>query len=170
MNFTTQPVTLEAANVFCGAQGGSQHLRLMNVKLPSYEEVYVDHKPGGAPIGIEVDILVNKLQCDFTLVGWTPKVDALIGSWQGGTNLFWFYGALRDRLTGQVYQVQATMTGRLGKAAANEWQRGSINSFSYSIRSLIAYKLEINPNTDSAVTMIEWDFFNNTLALADYTS
>jgi hypothetical protein len=161
-----QPLTLEAANIFCGAAGGSNHLRLVNVKLPSYEEVYIDHKPGGAPIGIEIDVIVNKLQCDFNLVGWTPQVDALIGSWRSGVNQFWIFGALRDRLSGSVTQVQVNMTGRLGKVAMNEWQRGSVGSTSYSIKGLIAYKLQIQ----GYGVMIDWSFFNNTLSLADYTA
>lgn len=158
------PLTLEAANIFCGAVGDSNHLRLTNVKLPGYEEAYLDHKPGGSPIAIEVDVGANRLQCDFTLVGWTPEVDALIGSWQAGTNQFFFFGALRDRLTAQVLQVQANMTGRLGKATVNEWQRGSVNSTAYSIRGLIAYKLMIS----GLGTMIDWSFFGNTLSLMDY--
>jgi hypothetical protein len=165
---TTQPLTLEAASIFCGARSAenSNHLRLMNVKLPGYEESYIDHKPGGAPIGIEVDVLVNKLQCDFSLIGWTPEVDALIGSWQTGTNAFYVFGALRDRLSGNVLQAQATITGRLGKAAINEWQRGAVGNSSYSIRGVIAYKLVIA----GYGTMIDWSFFNNTLSLANYTS
>jgi phage tail tube protein FII len=163
---TLQLLTLEAANIFCGAGGDPNHLRLTNVKLPGYEEVYIDHKPGGAPIGIEVDVLVNKLQCDFTLAGWTPKVDALIGSWQNGTNQFMIFGALRDRLTGDVLQAQATITGRLGKAGANEWQRGTVGSFAYSVRGIIKYKLVIT----NVGTMIDWDFFQNTLSMADYTA
>jgi phage tail tube protein FII len=162
---TPQLLTLEAANIFCGAGGGSNHLRLINVKLPSYEEVYVDHKPGGAPIAIEVDVLVNRLQCDFTLAGWTPEVDALIGSWQGGTNQFMMFGALRDRLSGVVQQTQATITGRLGKAAVNEWQRGIVGNSAYSVRGVIAYKLVV-----AGTIMIDWDFFNNTLSLANFTS
>lgn len=162
----TIPITLEAANIFCGAVGDSNHLRLMNIKLPGYEEAYVDHKPGGAPIAIEVDVQVNRLQCDFSLVGWTPEVDALIGSWQSGTNQFYFFGALRDRLTTQVLQAQANITGRLGKATVNDYQRGAVNNTSYSIRGIIAYKLMIS----GIGTMIDWDFFNNTLSLMDYTT
>lgn len=159
-------LSFEAANIFCGAEGDTNHLRLTNVRLPGYEEIYLDHKPGGAPIAIEVDILMNKLQCDFTLAGWTPQVDALIGSWQGGSNLFYLFGALRDRVTGEVLQAQANIFGRLGKVTNSYWQRGQIGSTVYSIRSIIAYKLTIS----NFGTMIDWDFFNNTLALADYTS
>lgn len=163
---TTQPLTLEAANIFCGAFGDSNHLRLSGVKLPGYEEAYLDHKPGGAPIAIEVDVVVNRLQCDFTLLGWTPDVDALLGSWRSGSNTFYVFGALRDRLSGDVLQAQATITGRLGKASLNEWQRGAAANTSYSIRGIIAYKLVIA----GFGTMIDWDFFSNTLAMPDFTS
>jgi phage tail tube protein FII len=157
--------TLEAANIFCGAGGKSNHLRLTNVRLPGYEETYIDHKAGGAPVAIEVDVQVNRFQCDFTLAGWTPQVDALIGSWQGGSNTFNVFGALRDRMAGTVSQAQATITGRLGKATHNDFQRGSVDRWSYSIRGIIAYKLVVAGNT-----MIDWSFFNNTISLADYTS
>lgn len=165
MVYTPQPLTLEAANIFCGTAGDPNHLRLINVRLPGYEEVYVDHKAGGAPLAIEIDVQVNKLQCDFTLAGWTPKVDTLIGSWQGGSNRFMFFGALRDRLGGGVLQAQAIMTGRLGKASFNEWQRGNVNSFAYSVRGIIAYRLIV-----AGTTIIDWDFFTNEISLTNYTS
>lgn len=163
MGLTAQLLTLEAANIFCGVGGASNHLRLLDVKLPGYEEVYVDHKPGGAPLGIEVDVQANRLQCDFVLAGWTPRVNALIGSWRAGSNQFDFFGALRDHLSGNVMQAHASMVGRLGKATPNDWQRGVVSSHAYSIRGIIAYKLVIDGST-----LIQWDFFNNTLSLADY--
>lgn len=157
--------TLEAANLFCGATGQSNHLRLANVKLPDVEEVYVDHRPGGAPVAIEVDVMIQRLECDFTLVGWNPEIDALLNAWQDGQNQFWFFGAIRDRViipdggTTNVFQAIAKMTGRLGKSQPGQWQRGALGEFSYSIRGIIAYRLTV-----AGSIVYDWDFFNNSFS------
>lgn len=161
MQASTGLLTLEAANMVCGNGGEGQYLRLVNVRLPAMEERYVDHAPGGAPIATEVDVLINKLQCDFTLAGWTPHVAELLDAASQAQQNFWFYGALRDRITGtNVYQATATMFGRLGKADMHPWQRGQTNSWDYSIRGLIRYRLQVADET-----VYDWDFFANEFAV-----
>lgn len=148
--------TMEAANIVCGLTGPSNHLRAQAIRLPGMEEVYVDHRPGGAPMAIEVDVMLQRLQCDFTLVGWTPEVDILLSAWQQGANQFWVYGAIRDRLQGTVSQAVASITGRLGRSVPNSFQRGGSDHFDYSIRGIISYKLTI-----AGQSVLDWDFFNN---------
>lgn len=152
--------TLEAANLFCGSTGASQHLRLANVKLPAWEEVYLDHHAGGAPVAIEVDVQMEKLDCEFSLAGWTPEVDSLLAAWQAGENQFTFYGAIRDRVlvdpSKSVVQAVVTMTGRLGQVQPTQWSRGQLQHYNYAIRSIIAYEATI-----AGRNLIKWDFFNN---------
>lgn len=154
-------LTMEAANIFCGSSGDSNHLRLTSVHLPSIEEVYIDHRPGGAPIAIEIDVMINKLQCDFRLIGWNPNVDKLVSAWAASSNYFSVFGALRDRNTGQVHQAVAMMYGRLGQARPEAWQRGRAFTSDYSIRGIIKYTLTV-ANTQ----VFNWDFFNNTMTTA----
>lgn len=154
-------LSMEAANIFCGNNGDSNHLRLSSVHLPSIEEMYVDHRAGGAPVAIEVDVCLSRLQCDFRLTGWTPNVDRLISAWSSGSNIFRFYGAVRSRTTGKVYQAYASMFGRLGKAQPAMWQRGALNASDYSIRGIINYQLTI-----AGTQVFRWDFFENTMTTA----
>ena len=154
-------LTLEAANLFCGRNTESHHLRLLDVRLPGMDEQYVDHRPGGAPVGIEVDVQLNKLQCDFTLAGWTPHVAELVDAWSTNQQQFMFYGALRDRVMTNVVQAAATMTGRLGRADMQSYRRGAENAWAYSIRAIIYYQLIVGDET-----VYEWDFFTNTLTVA----
>lgn len=152
-------LTLEAANMYCGGSGSgneSNHIRLVNVKLPAMEEQYLDHRPGGAPIAVEVDVMINKLMCEFTLAGWTVHVAELLDAWQQQQQQFWFYGALRERLTGNIYQAQAYIVGRLGRADMQAWQRGQINGYDYALRGIIAYTLSVADET-----VYDWDFFRN---------
>lgn len=147
--------TLEAANLFCGT-GPSNHLRLLNVKLPVMQETYLDYHPGGAPVAIEIDVVLNKLSCDFTLAGWTPEVDILLAAWLASSNMFWMYGALRDRVTGNLFQAEAKMFGRLGHVEQEAFQRGATNQFKYTIRGIISYQLSI-----AGAMVYDFDFFNN---------
>jgi P2 family phage contractile tail tube protein len=164
MALSAQPTILEAANLVCGADGNHNHLRLLDVKLPTIEEQYLDHRPGGAPVAIEVDVIINKFQCDFALAGWSPKIDALVRAWSVGANDFKFFGALRKHPTGEVAQVIANMTGRLGKVSYDSWRRGGLSQTSYSIKGIINYSLVV-----AGEPLFDWDFFNNTVFTADYT-
>src|SRR6478609_9888275 len=97
--------TMEAANLFCGTNGESNHLRMLNVRLPTLEEQYIDHRPGGSPVAIEIDVILNRLQCDFRLAGWNPSVDGMISAWSIASNQFWMFGAIRNRVTGKIYKA-----------------------------------------------------------------
>lgn len=166
MQFGIGLLTLEAANMVCGTVDDSaQFLRLVNVKLPGMDEQYLDHRPGGAPVAIEVDVQINKLRCDFTLAGWTPHVAELLDAYSAGQQMFWFYGALRDRITGNVVQAVAYMIGRLGVADMQAWQRGTINAWDYAIRGIIRYTLTVaDLNSGGVETVYDWDFFTNEFA------
>jgi P2 family phage contractile tail tube protein len=161
MPLGTGILTLEAANLFCGSSGTSNHLRLLDVRLADLEEEYLDHRAGGAPVGIEIDVQINKLLCEFTLAGWTPEVASMISAWITDMNQFWIFGALRQRNTinGDVLKATAKIYGRLGKADPTNWQRGSVHHWSYAIRGIIQYRLDVD-----GTVIFDWDFFQNTLA------
>ena len=77
-------VTLEAANLFCGKVPElitpSNHLVLAELKLPAWDEQYVDHRPGGAPVAIEIDTVFARPEVTFTLAGWNHQVNSLVDS------------------------------------------------------------------------------------------
>lgn len=153
-------LTMEAANLFCGAApsdvNASNHLLLTELKLPGLDEQYVDHRPGGSPIAIEIDTIIARLESTFVLMGWAPQVAELVGSWQQNQNQFYAYGVVRDRMTGEATQSMAIMKGRLGRADPQNWRRGDVMHWNYAIRSITHYELYL-----AGEQIYYWDFFNN---------
>lgn len=158
----TPLLTMEAANIYCGVEqpndvNNSNHLRLTDVKLPGMDEQYVDHRAAGAPVAIEIDTVFARLECTFTLAGWNEQVSSLVASWGLGPNQYWIYGALRDRVTGDVYQAVGSLFGRLGRADPQLWRRGDVAHWAYAIRGIVRYTLSVG--TDDPI--YEWDYWNN---------
>lgn len=155
---------VEAANLFCGSapadSSASNHLTLTEFQLPSFEEQYSDHRAGGAPVAIEIDTVVARLECNFSLLGITPQVMALVHSWSAQNNIFTGYLVIRDRVSGNAIQGIANLTGRLGKATPQNYRRGDVMNTAYAIRSIVKYKLTVGGKS-----IYEWDFFNNTLII-----
>lgn len=152
--------TMEAANLFAGDANpnASQHLTLQELKLPGLEENYVDHTPGGAPVGIEIDTHINRLEATFNLAGWSPEVMIMIGSWEAALQHFTAYGLIRDRLSGVARQATAIIWGRLGRVNPTNFRRGDLQAHEYSIRGITHYELTLEGIGDIYL----WDFFTST--------
>lgn len=164
---------MEAANLFCGSEAtddaNSNHLVLEQLKLPGMQEQYVDHRPGGSPVSIEIDTIIQRPECTFVLLGWTTQVATLLASWQSGQNAFTAYGVVRDRTTGDAMQAMAQITGRLGIADPQNFRRGEAMTWNYAIRSIIHYGLWLADGTGPVSTNASpqdaiwyWDFPTNT--------
>jgi P2 family phage contractile tail tube protein len=153
---------LEAANLYCGDfdTSLSQHLTISELKLPNVEENYVDHQAGGSPFTIEVDTILQRLEATFVLVGWSPEVATMIGSWEVAQNVFTAYGVVRDRRSGDAIEAKAIMGGRLGRANPANWTRGGLQHWEYSIRAITHYELYLEGNE-----MYFYDFFLNTMRM-----
>lgn len=164
-------LTLEAANIYCGSAPNdntfSNHLQITEVKLPGFDEAFVDHRPGGAPVAIEIDTQINRFESTFTLMGWSPQVATLVHSWLANQNNFFVYGGLRDRETGDVLHMRAQLRGRLGRADPQNWRRGDVGHWNYAIRGMTYYFLGIDNATSGGgtINMYEWDFFTNLLRI-----
>jgi P2 family phage contractile tail tube protein len=152
--------TMEAANLFCGADSlaaqGSNHLSIAELQLPTLEEQFQDHRPGGAPVAIEIDMQLNRLEAGFKLLGFNPQVMGLIGSWQPADNFFTAYGLVRDRMTGSAIQAVARLKGRLGRVAPDNYTRGSPLHHGYTIRGITHYEFVLG-----GTQIYYWDFFTN---------
>lgn len=155
----TSLYTMELANIFCGMDPSvpdadlSNHLALRELKLPGITENYVDHVPGGSPFAIEIDTHLVRLECTFSLLGWSPQTAKLIAAWSSNQNRFFVYGAIRDRTTGTSYKAEAIMKGRLGLADPQNWRRGDPGTWNYSIRGIVAYELTMGGDE-----IYNWDF------------
>jgi hypothetical protein len=157
-------------NLFCGATadgGNSNHLILTELKLPTWEERYVDWRPGGANVAIEIDVQMMRLQASFTLVGMTRQVMKLLRPTVGTSTYFTAYGVIRDMVTLVPKQAVAIMFGRLGRIEAANFRREEVLHSAYAIRGLTYYRLVVAGfNQDTGVEetdeIYNWDFMTNT--------
>jgi phage tail tube protein FII len=170
--------SLESANLFCGTlattasgQADSLHLQLTELKLPAMNQGNVDHRAAGAPITIEIDTQIAKLESTFQLVGWNPEVAGLVASWSSSDNAFFAYGLLRDRSSGDAIQAMAYMTGRMGLADPQMFRRGDAQHWNYAIKNITHYELTTGSGISAASggaptnELVFWDFFSNTLRI-----
>ncbi len=165
--------TMESVNLICGdtgdrAQPGeTTHLEIRELKLPALEENYMDHAAGGAPIAIEIDSHVNRLECTFVLAGWNPYVMTMMGRSLRELQHYTAYGVIRDRRTGFALKGMAVLWGRLGRVNPTNFRKGDLHGFEYSIRNITHYELLLATGptaqgTDGLTAMSEiyyWDFF-----------
>ena len=154
-------LVMEKANLFCGiATTNSLHLELVELKLPAMVETYIDHHPGGGVMGIEIDVIFNKLECNFHLLGWDSQVQTLIGSWEASQQTFTALGLLRDQMTGKTIQAIAQMRGRLGIADPQSFRVGDPMTWNYSIKGIMSYSLWV-----AGEPVYYWDFLTNALTV-----
>ena len=154
-------LVLEHCNLFCGTQnpspGVSNHLLLSELQLPKLQEQYIDHRPGGAPLAIEVDVILQHLEASFQLMGLQPQVMRMLHPYSLDQTWFVALGFVRDPFSGDYTQAMATIQGRLGAIEPAPWRRGTPYQTHYSIRSIMKYSLEIA----GFGNIVTWDFYNN---------
>lgn len=149
---------LEAANLFCGDHDPTQskHLTLQELQLPNLQAQYQDHSPGGAPVSIEVETGINKLEPSFKLVGYDPDVLIQFGVSDTIRRVYTAYGVLTDRRTGRKIELKAIMEGRLGKVEGDAFKRGDLLAHSYAINEMMRYEVWIGGQEK-----LSWDHWTN---------
>jgi len=154
-------MVMDYANMFCGSgpqdDQASNHLTLTEVKLPAMDVTYVDHRAAGAPIAIEINTVMARLECTFVCLGIVTQVSALVDSWLFGKREFFVYGNVRDQTTGEAYQAAAMMVGQLGRADPQNFRKGDVMHTNYAIREIIHYEFGV-----ANQLLYYWDYFTNT--------
>jgi|GEM_PF-600481 len=152
---------MDYANLFCGSgpadDEASNHLILTEVNLPAMDVQYADHRAAGAPIYIELDTGMARLECTFVLVGITPQVMNLVNSWITTERKFFCYGNVRDHNSGVALQAAAAFIGQLGRADPQNFRKGDVMHTNYAIRSITHYEFALADQP-----LVLWDFFTNT--------
>lgn len=158
-------LVMEGVNLFCGDHNptNSTHLVIQELKLPGLEENYTDHAPGGAPIAIEIDTHINRLEASFNLMGWNPLVMELMGRSSVAEQTFTAYGAVRDKRTARLMEAKGVMQGRLGRSNPTAFRKGDVMGHEYSIRGILHYELYL----DNA-RIYYWDFFESARVMGNY--
>lgn len=164
---------MESANLICGdvigetgpMPGISTHLILQELKLPAWEEAYVDHTPAGAMVGIEVPMHLNKLEATFNLAGWNPQLMGFMGQENPYYHRYTAYGLIRDRRTSTALQALAVMEGRLGRVNPTAFSKGNLMAHEFSIKSIVHYELymQLESGSASPSEIYWWDFFTSRL-------
>ena len=150
---------MEAANLFAGdgEQGTAQsnHLQLTEVKLPGLEENFADHVATGAPVAVEFDTHMLRLEVTFNLAGWQREVMTLIARSEKLLQHYTIYGLIRDRRSGEAQEAIAVLEGRLGRVNPTNFRSGDLQQLEYSIRNITAYSLEWPKGN----IIYDWDYF-----------
>jgi uncharacterized protein len=150
---------VEAVNLFVGNADPtrSKHLTLAELKLPDMTEMYVDHHPGGAPVGTEWSVGINKLEPTFKLNGYDPDLLTEFGLGSKVRNIFTAYGVIVNKRTGRKIESKSVIEGRLGSIAPDAFQRGELMGHEYAINEVVHYEVFFD-----GAEKIYWDFFTNT--------
>lgn len=153
-------LVLEAVNLFCGDHDptASKHLTITEMQLPTLQEMYQDHHPGGSRVAIEVGLGIEKLAATFKLAGFDPELYTQFGVGDRAKNTFTAYGVLRDKRTGAVSQAKAIMRGRLGQIEPDAFQRSELAGHNYGINEILHYELYVG-NAEK----LYWDFWTQEL-------
>ena len=156
------PLVLDYANLFCGSAPGddksSNHLVLTELTLPTMEIQYVDHRPGGAPVAIEIDVVMTRMELTFEVVGITPQIMVLLRNLELAKHDFYAYGNLRDYMGGKAIGLYAYFHGQLSRVNPRSFRKGEVFHTRFSVRGLTRYALYIG---DNDIPIYNWDFFTN---------
>jgi P2 family phage contractile tail tube protein len=156
------PLILDYANLYCGSAPRddtvSNHLILSELRLPTMEIQYVDHRAGGAPVAVEIDVVMTRMELEFEVIGITPQIMALLRNLELAKHDFFAYGNLRDYNSGQTTGLYAYFHGQLAKVTPSAFRKGEIYHTRYQVRGLMRYSLYLGENQ---VPIYDWDFFNN---------
>lgn len=162
------PLVLDYANLYCGSapndETKSNHLVLTELTLPTLEIQYVDHRAGGAPVAVEIDVVMTRMELSFEIVGITPQIMALLRNLESSKHDFFAYGNLRDYMSGDAMQLEAIFRGQLARVEPRPIRRGNVFHMKYQVRGLMRYELYIG---DDNVPIYRWDFFNNEFESGD---
>jgi phage tail tube protein FII len=162
------PLVLDYANLYCGTAPGdeskSNHLGLAELVLPTMEIQYVDHRPGGGPVAVEIDVVMTRMELSFEIVGITPQIMALLRNLEMQKHFFSAYGNLRDYNTYSALPLKAYFRGQLSKVEPRPFKRGEVFHMRYQVRGLMKYELYIG---DMEVPIYRWDFFTNEFESGD---
>ena len=163
------PLILEHANLFCGSAVGddrkSNHLVLTELKLPTMEIQYVDHRPGGAPVAVEIDVVMTRMELEFEVVGITPQIMSLLRNLEMVKHDFFAYGSIREYSSGQAMPLKAYFLGQLARVEPQAFKRGQNFHIKYQVRGLMKYELFIG---QEEIPIYRWDFFANVFETGDF--
>jgi phage tail tube protein FII len=125
---------------------------------------YVDHRAGGAPVAVEIDVVMTRLELSFEIVGITPQIMALLRNLKMSKHDFFAYGNLREYNTYSALPLRAYFQGQLAKVEPRPYKRGDVFHMRYQVRGLMRYELYIG---EQEVPIYRWNFWTNEFESGD---
>lgn len=148
----------EAANLFCGDHDptASKHLVIQELKLPTLQEQFQDHAPGGGPVAVEFSTNINKLEPTFKFVGEDNGMLSQFGLGSRLRQIYTAYSVIVDRRTSRRIERKSIMEARLGKIETDAFKRGEVAATDYALNELMHYEVWFDGREK-----LYWDFFEN---------
>ncbi len=147
----TLPKVLKNFNLFINS---SSYAGLVEeLTLPKLTIKTQEHRAGGMDAPVELDMGMNKLECNFTLSEYEPEVLKLFGIRNGAKTRITMRGALDADDHTQVTSVVITLEGAWREVDFGNWKAGEKTSLKVAM-ALRFYKLEIG---DAEMVKIDVD-------------
>lgn len=115
------PNILKNFNLFVDGRGYAG--RVEEVILPKLSVKTEEHRVGGMDIPIELDMGMNKLDCDFTISDYDPKILESFGLYNGAQVPLTLRGGLTDE-SAAVTPVVVTLRGAWREVDFGTWKVG----------------------------------------------
>lgn len=150
---------VSGANMFVGTEDpvlANKFLTLTELKLPALQAQYQEHMAGGAPVGIEVETGIQKLEPTFKMTGYDPHTLAQFGLGSKGRQVYTARHVVIDKGTGRQIEMKAIIEGRLGKVETDAYKKGDLLATDYAINEVWHYEVWFDRQE-----LVYWDFREN---------
>lgn len=119
----TIPRVLKNFSMFVDGRGYAG--RIAELNLPKLTRKMEEYRGGGMNAPVEIDMGMEKLECDFTLKEYSEEVLKLFGLFSHAAVPVRFKGALvADDATGTVTPVEVAVRGRFREIDPGAWKGG----------------------------------------------
>ena len=150
------PKTLKNFNVFVDGRGLAGVASEVN--LPKLSLKTEEHRAGGMDAPTQIDMGMEKMECDFTLSEYNPEVLKLFGLLVNSPTHLTLRGALVGG-AGEVTPVVVNLWGNIKEVDPGSWKAGEKTQCKFTV-ALTYYKLTIGDeeiheiDTDSMIRVI----------------
>lgn len=151
----------EGVNLYCGDHqpDKSKHLAIKNFKLEKFSETFVDHRPGGGPVAVELGVGIDKLGATCSFLGFDPDMVSLFGLGSTRRHTYTGYSAFKDINSGAVIQRKLIMEARLGSIEEDQFEKGNAVGANYAFNEIMHFEMWWQGMTKP---LMLFDFFTNT--------
>jgi P2 family phage contractile tail tube protein len=135
----TMPHYLRNMNLYVDGRGFAG--RVEEVTLPKLTLKTEEYRGGGMDAAVEIDLGMEKLECELTVNEYDPKLFALLGLQPGKQVNISLRGAMDSE--GNVIPVAVSLTGSWKEIDMGSWKAGEKASIKVTV-SARYYQLKIN--------------------------